>query len=538
MASILAKVTNLYRLENALSQIADDQAATKKTVHDASMLLQAGFANLSETLAAGIRAAEAPSQVLITLENSLAYHSDLLSSKLDDACSSTQNIEARLDAFVDEKYKAAHLYDNQLRHLRNELEQRKTEVDHLQRQLQLETEEYQETIRRMEAESKASDQAVELEMTEITADFENRLIEALRQERQAFTDKIRDNEEKVRMSETTANTWKNQLEEAQFKLSAVIANENAELLALRQNLESEKSQVSELQHQISSQEASLESTNLLHARWRKDIEAVEAIRIQLGTLGECISHVQRGEDGLRRAVEMNDLLQSTSTYIAEKQSWVREQLRSTTQRQASVQTHSVGASGSADRVASGLSSFQDKGKPALNHDTKTPQRDLDNRHVTVKSPGGSVASPVPPSVWQEQARRREGWHPQSILRSEAANPGSMGSANMKSELHAVSMWAQSNQSISESFDVVDGHNRFNKAGNKDLLPNTSINKDLAVAAIRSQVMASIEISDLSSLPSLVETDAQGLLGAGGACKRPEHFQNAQAAKQRTLRALQ
>jgi hypothetical protein len=138
---------------------------------------------------------------------------------------------------------------------------------------------------------------------------------------------------------------------------------------------------------------------------------VDSIRAKLRSLEYLPSQVDKYHDELEKSSQIRSLLESTSGYLAEQETWVKQQLEASTQRSS---TNVVTPPRTAAEVQSGQlieptnsSGIIDNSHGGIRPDSDDMGRpEFGPKRVQVQSPTEVYSPSSPPSVEQEQKRRR------------------------------------------------------------------------------------------------------------------------------------
>lgn len=181
--------------------------------------------------------------------------------------------------------------------------------------------------------------------------------------------------------------------------------ENHKSHELQATLDTEREAVAQLTRKLHEFEQEAQENEKLRDRWLKEIQSVEAARAQLKTIQEQTSPVKVCEKKIDRLVEISELIQSSTSYLATESEWIQQELvaralEPTVEADNNSLTPSAGSSGVTEN------------QPAAKEDGAF-------RKVTVHSPDpGEVSPSPPPTVMQEQKRRREITQLRSILKGQ------------------------------------------------------------------------------------------------------------------------
>ncbi|KAK1251904.1 hypothetical protein MKX07_007383 [Trichoderma sp. CBMAI-0711] len=233
---------------------------------------------------------------------------------------------------------------------------------------------------------------------------------------------------------------------------------------LHATLTSEREAAAQLRRQIQGLEQKDQETEELRNQWLKDIEVVDTIRSQLKAIKERIPQIENCDKKLDRIVEISRSIQSSASYLATEREWVQAELEGKMPRP----------------VASEPGTSCEATKISMARSIEVPEvtercvvkEDVISRKVTVHSPDPGEGSPLPPpTVMQEQKRRREITQLRSILKTHAL-PG----AHETGDLEGPSARPQAN------------HGKPSPSLNGSLNKSTSTSAKDMVAEIRSRLL--------------------------------------------------
>ncbi|KAF4970460.1 hypothetical protein FSARC_2538 [Fusarium sarcochroum] len=249
-----------------------------------------------------------------------------------------------------------------------------------------------------------------------------------------FREEKTTSEKDILRSEAIRDTVESQLQQVKRQLEG-LSSDDPESQLLRETLVEERKRISVLQEQLAKLKGDSGANNELCKRQRQDLEAVETLKSQLEGMSEHVPHVETLNTAFNKMVDLNQIMQSTASYLSKEHHWVNEQL--------AMKTQAVGSSNSQRSNTGTESSYFDKQRPeepltltraqSISLKRSTSLSDLATldvhaqgerfrRKVVVASPALDANSPAPPpSIEQEQLRRREASIPRSILRLAASS---------------------------------------------------------------------------------------------------------------------
>jgi len=232
--------------------------------------------------------------------------------------------------------------------------------------------------------------------------------------------------EDISKSEALRDTIETHLQQVRLQLEVALSNE-PETQLLQEALSEERTKTSALKEQVVNLQNDVSNINEICQRERQDLNAMETLKRQLEAMGEQVPHVENLNTTFNKMIDLNQVLQSTTLYLSKEHNWVKGQLVAKTQG-SEIGTES--AQFQKQRHEELLTGFQTedtdvKQSTSLN-DLSTinvhVQGDRYRRKVVVTSPALEASLPAPPpSVAQEQQRRRESTVPRPILRSKTAS---------------------------------------------------------------------------------------------------------------------
>ncbi|PHH82375.1 hypothetical protein CDD82_6210 [Ophiocordyceps australis] len=226
-------------------------------------------------------------------------------------------------------------------------------------------------------------------------------------------------EERARQGQASLDALQSQLEAVNHHLAVVKLGANKEI-----NNEEHKTLVDTLEQQILKLENQAKETEQLRDRWLQDIKAINALRASLEELELRVPQMEKLSLHLGDFSRINQVMSSTAQYLLGERDWVEEQmeeaqLNDSSQFFSSATNADVPHQATEDRpsfAASSENKVADIVEGVLMDDI--PLR----RKVKVHSPAGRrLTGSPPPSVEQEQVRRREAAQPRSILKPKATS---------------------------------------------------------------------------------------------------------------------
>ncbi|KAF4959352.1 hypothetical protein FGADI_1796 [Fusarium gaditjirri] len=250
-----------------------------------------------------------------------------------------------------------------------------------------------------------------------------------------FTTKLEEervaSEKEISNSEAMHATVDAHLQQVKIQLEGM-SSSGPESQLLRETLAEERKKTHDLQKQLATLEGESSVNGELFQRQLQDLKAIDALKNQLQRMTERVPRVESLNTTFNKMVDLNQVMQSTALYLSKERHWVNEKLGVVSQpvgshaprgSETGTQSAYFNEHGSEESVQEkstdmeGLTSLSDLTTLDLHF-----QGERYRRKVVVASPVLEASSPAPaPSVTQEQARRREGSNPRSILRLSTAS---------------------------------------------------------------------------------------------------------------------
>lgn len=271
------------------------------------------------------------------------------------------------------------------------------------------------------------------------------------------------------------------------------------------SVDGENALVSRLQNQVRDLEKQAEAAEKLRARWQRDIQTVNALRLQLKEIQRRVPQMERFDSTLGKMAQMNEILHSKAQYLTHERQWARQHLEKSEPAGGgdgcSVDMQLRGTQQPTEGVIVASVEVESTATPENDEveDCALEEAHFFRRKVTVYSPAGQSLSPSPPpSVHQEQVRRRGAGPPRSILKP---NPTSLQEA-----VGAQEQVARINL----------GQSQYNR-------PMVSRDSVAAASAVVEQIRTELVPSQQShaawSLPTVTDFKRDDLLDRVSACRK-------------------
>ncbi|EFY90473.1 hypothetical protein MAC_03467 [Metarhizium acridum CQMa 102] len=173
-----------------------------------------------------------------------------------------------------------------------------------------------------------------------------------------------------------------------------------------------------LQDKISQLEKEVSKTTDLQKRWHSDIQIVDSIRSKLKILQQLPSQIDGCSEQLAKFSRVSSMLDSASTDLAKQETWVKQQLginlpqinsNVVTPPRAADQLKPSQLMDPNDRYNQPENSNNDREMSTESDEIRTTQNsnsEFGQKRVQVQSPTEAQSPSSPPSIEQEQKRRR------------------------------------------------------------------------------------------------------------------------------------
>ena len=293
-----------------------------------------------------------------------------------------------------------------------------------EQQLQFLIENYANFLRKLQEKFANNDKAGEEVLKAAVNQFQERLDTALSKERQLSA-------QSLHQTQITILSLKDHVESMKtVMLGSEELPGSPDVEQLRRELQIEKSNVLRLTEEVRKSAQVAAAAEGLQERWIRDIQGIDSLRAKLSAAHHRIPRVEGIAAKLESIARLNGLIHSTANYLSTEKRWIREELSTRSQWKSLDNTEDM--SHRLQRSKAQDSEQQDSAngsQSTTKSDLEIPT-DLENRakqnsvnnnfsprKVTVLNPAMDFRSPSPPpSIKQEQMRRREGTKPRSILR--------------------------------------------------------------------------------------------------------------------------
>ncbi|EGU80731.1 hypothetical protein FOXB_08771 [Fusarium oxysporum f. sp. conglutinans Fo5176] len=308
-----------------------------------------------------------------------------------------------------------------------QLQDRESKIGELEETLQQISQEWTKKLDLMKTSMHENDEQAKEYLQATICEIKTTLTKQLEQERVA-------SEKDISKSETMHATVAAHLQQVKMQLEGM-SSSGPESQLLRETLAEERKKTHDLQNQLATLEGNSGVNRELFQRQLQDLKAIDALKNQLEGMTERVPRVESLNTTFNKMVDLNQVMQSTALYLSKERHWVNEQLGITSQpvgahapRQRETGTQS--ACFDEQRSEESNSCVQEKSADTKGSASLSDLTTLDlhcqgeryRRKVVVASPALEASSPATaPSVTQEQARRREGSNPRSILRLSTAS---------------------------------------------------------------------------------------------------------------------
>ncbi|KAG5793825.1 hypothetical protein H9Q69_007109 [Fusarium xylarioides] len=421
--------TNIVsRLMSEIQKIISSQSDAKQSAGSLQDTIQEHFEKLhnnitdqQETQSKGRQWHEKTHQALVE------HLSDISAKTLatQKTCDETNKNLARLTTghLVWQEGFQTHL-DNKLA---KQLQDRESKIGDLEETLHQISQEWSKKLDLMKTSMLESDEQAKEYLQATICEIKTTLTTKLEEERVA-------SEKEISMSETMQAAVQAHLQQVKIQLEGM-SSSGPESQLLRETLAEERKKTHDLQKQLAALECGSGVNAELFQRQIQDLKAIDALKSQLEGMTQQVPRVENLNTTFNKMVDLNQVMQSTAFYLSKERHWVNEKLGVIPQLVGShaprggetgTQSAYFNEHGSEESNSRGQEKSTDtKGSTSLSDLTTLDlhyQGERYRRKVVVASPALEASSPAPaPSVIQEQARRREGSAPRSILRLSTAS---------------------------------------------------------------------------------------------------------------------
>ncbi|KAH0492688.1 hypothetical protein TgHK011_007630 [Trichoderma gracile] len=365
------------------------------------------------------------------VEEVLAYL-EKLDHNLKQTESSCEEMGQQLNVLAGSEQSNQRETSNLLQDIMQRLSTRETKLDNLDRQILQAYEGFKEKIETMVAGAISDGGETTTFLRSAAAELCAALEKGFGQERERTLQLLQGNEHIVKVLTFHIDEQK--------KLASQPDHNNCELQA---TLTSEREAAAQLRRQIQGLEKKAQETEELRNQWLKDIETVDTVRSQLKAIEERMPQVDNYDKKLDRIVEISRSIQSSASYLATEREWVQAELEN---RMPNPTAPEPGTSCDATEIP--LARSIEAPEVA---ERRVFKEDIISRKVTVHSPDPGEGSPLPPpTVMQEQKRRREITQLRSILKTHAL-PGAHEAGDLEGPCaRPQAIFGKSGQSLNGS----------------------------------------------------------------------------------------
>lgn len=344
--------------------------------------------------------------------------------KLDSRMRTAQETFERIEQVLGERFQQEFWFredemQNRQADLNMKLAGREERISHLEQQLQLTSEAYVAKVESLSDNRCQGDEGVQKALRQALADFRSDLENGFIHEKER-------SEEHIRQNQTALAALESQLRAVNDHLA--VARGNGSQDSAPSISHDGNALVSKLQQQVRDLEKQAQAAEKLRDRWQRDIQTVDALRVQLREIQHRVPQVERFDTTFDKMARMNEILHSTAQYLTHERDWARQHLEEAeaTGRHSGDEQVRGGQHCATDRLLNSIevesSTRCENSNAGLAEECVLEEAPFFRRKVTVYSPAGEVLSPSPPpSVYQEQMRRRGATQPRSILKMSAAS---------------------------------------------------------------------------------------------------------------------
>ena len=309
--------------------------------------------------------------------------------------------------------------------LGEELAERNEEICQLEQKLELVSKTYKAKTEALTEGASGNNKAVREEVHNGVVELQQRLEQGFKRERER-------SEQNLRQSQTAIAALESQLKAVNNHLAITKLGPSQERNLDDMDSGEDQTLISQLQQKVHKLERQANATKDLRDRWQRDMKTVDALRGQLNSIQERMPQMERFDATLGQVAEVNRLVCSTAQYLVHEGGWVQQL------HEQVIQNHGE-APHDEDRAT--LTAAEEPKEPKQCSDVVPTEAKCEGtasqrntgealtefsahglcskRKVEVHSPepnGEAKFSFAPPSIEQEQMRRRDGAQPRSILK--------------------------------------------------------------------------------------------------------------------------
>ncbi|KAL6865776.1 hypothetical protein ACO1O0_001874 [Amphichorda felina] len=317
-------------------------------------------------------------------------------------------------------------HDSREAEIRQQLSDRDNFLTDREQQLQVLIEDYADFLRKFQEKFVSSDKAGDEVLKTAVSQFQERLDTALTKEREWSA-------QQLQKTQAIILSLQGQMEGMTTAMSGIGGpRDSPSVEQLRRELQNEKSNVLRLTEEVHKSAQAVTATEGLRERWMRDIQGIDSLRAKLSAAHHRIPRVEGIAAKLESIARLNGLIHSTTNYLSTEKRWIQEELTARPHAKSvdvaeENRGHHIQPSGTQEheqQTSMNGSQYTAESNLEVSKHLETwdePNASQDNfspRKVTVLNPAMDFRSPSPPpSIEQEQMRRREGTKPRSILRS-------------------------------------------------------------------------------------------------------------------------
>ncbi|PNY29151.1 Uncharacterized protein TCAP_00922 [Tolypocladium capitatum] len=352
-----------------------------------------------------------------------------LTSSMEKVQQSCQQTEQTLKTWIEtESHSQRSSNETRETGLYEKLAQRNEEINQLEQKLQLVSETYTAKIKSLTQGLSRNDEASKEELRNVVVEFQKKLEQGFKEERER-------SEWNLRQSQTAIAALESQLKAVNNHLAVAKFGPSQESNLDQTNTRKDQSLVSQLQQKVQEFERQAKATKELRDRWQRDIKTVDTLRGQLRNIQERMPQMERFDATLGEVAELNRLVCSTAQYLVRERGWVQQLHEEAVQQSSNHDDAPHGQDEQNPNAAEELEEakhFSDTVSASVKPEGIVSQTNLDEartefsavdlsikRKVEVHSPEPEEEANLPlhpPSIVQEQVRRRGAAQPRSILK--------------------------------------------------------------------------------------------------------------------------
>ncbi|CAG9999023.1 unnamed protein product [Clonostachys byssicola] len=396
----------------------------EKTISKFAQAFQGELANITKAISWQLEARVEQTSNTDHLHNTIVEYLKDMKDGMNytkELCEGTRNVQHELNQVVHNALLST--TESERDCLTRKIEERDLKINDLWQQLISLKDDHSAKLEAFNTKETAQEQTI---ITQLFRDNLHHIGQSLQQE---FERERQEFSEKMSHGEKANENLRAQIQEAISKIIELKVSGSPDAEKLEEELQGERHSVASLTRKIGNLEQELKNTEMIRGQWHQGLTSVNTFRAKLEAVAQRLPKVEAIAAKLNGITRLNEVIDSTSRFFDAEKQWLKTELSGRSK---------VGESNPDDQLGSNMiiSSASQDPILKLNSLAFPPEllptsrkveslieenlhaEDASRRKVLVYSPTGDSESPSPPpSIGQEQKRRREAVRPRSILRS-------------------------------------------------------------------------------------------------------------------------